>query len=55
MEYQWWCAGVSGAEAMVKFMHAMKGGMLILVLPSFFVCAGITWMAYRRRDKFAGE
>lgn len=55
MAWQYWCAGVTGIEAMAKFMRAMFGGMLILVLPSFFVCVGITLMAYRRRDKFAGE
>jgi hypothetical protein len=36
-------------------MHAMLSGMLIMVVPSFFVCAGIAMMAYRRRNKSAGE
>ncbi|MEO8636643.1 MAG: hypothetical protein ABI587_15305 [Gemmatimonadales bacterium] len=55
MAWQYWCAGVTGIDAMIRFMRAMSGGMLILVLPSFFVCAGIANMAYRRRDTFAGE
>ena len=55
MAWQYWCAGVTGIEAMARFMRAMFGGMLILVLPAFLVCAGITLMAYRRRDMFAGE
>ncbi len=55
MIWQYWCAGVTGIEAMARFMRAMMGGMLILVLPSFFVCAGIAMMAYRRRNKFSEE
>jgi hypothetical protein len=51
----WQFAGANGAEAMMVFMRAMFGGMVILVLPAFAVCAGIGVMAYRRRDKFAGE
>jgi hypothetical protein len=50
MQWQWWCAGISGIDAMAKFMKAMMGGMLILVLPAFLICTGIAVMAYRRRD-----
>jgi hypothetical protein len=28
----------------------MLTGMVIMVVPAFFVCAGIAMMAYRRRD-----
>jgi hypothetical protein len=35
-------------------VHAMLGGMAIMVLPALFICIGIAIMAYRRRDKFAG-
>ncbi|MFI5209725.1 MAG: hypothetical protein ACHQ2E_04695 [Gemmatimonadales bacterium] len=55
MTFQWWCAGIAGVDAMASFMRAMLGGMLILVVPAFFVCAGITRMAYLRRNKFIGE
>lgn len=55
MTFQWWCAGVTGLDAMANFMRAMLGGMAILILPSFLVCVGITTMAWRRRNKFAGE
>jgi hypothetical protein len=55
MQSDWWCAGVTGLDAMANFMRAMLGGMVILVLPAFLVCVGITFMAYRRRDKFIGE
>ena len=34
-------------------VHAMLGGMVIMVLPALFICIGIAIMAYRRRDKFA--
>ncbi len=36
-------------------VHAMLTGMVIMVVPAFLVCAGIATMAYRRRDKSAGE
>jgi hypothetical protein len=57
MTTQWgyWCAGVVGIDAMGRFMHAMLGGMLVLVLPSFAVCVGISWMAWQRRDQFNGQ
>lgn len=55
MSWQYWCAGVTGIDAMSKFMYAMYSGMAILVVPSFAVCSGIAWMAYRRRHSFAGE
>ncbi len=55
MAWQWWCAGVLGVDAMAGFMRAMQSGMLILVLPSFLVCAGFARMAYRRRNQFAGD
>jgi hypothetical protein len=37
--------------AMPSSVHAMLAGMVIMVVPAFFVCAGIAMMAYRRRDK----
>jgi hypothetical protein len=55
MAWEYWCAGVTGIDGMARFMQAMYGGMLILILPAFGVCAGIALMAYRRRDRFAGE
>ncbi|MEO8031986.1 MAG: hypothetical protein ABJC74_17465 [Gemmatimonadota bacterium] len=49
-QWQWWCAGVVGADAMGRFMRSVLGGMLVLVLPSFFICLGIALMAYRKRN-----
>ena len=36
-------------------VHAMLPAMVIMVIPAFFVCAGIAVMAYRRRDKSSEE
>jgi hypothetical protein len=40
---------------MLPTVHSMLPAMAVMVLPAFFVCAGIAAMAYRRRDKSAGE
>lgn len=37
------------------FMGALMRGMVILMVPSFFVCLGITIMAYRRRNRSVEE
>ena len=34
---------------MMQLMRTMVGGAIILVVPAFAVCAGITYLAYRRR------
>ena len=41
--------------AMLPSVHAMLPAMVILALPAFGVCVGFTVMAYRRRNKSAGE
>jgi len=33
-----------------NFIQALKGGIFVLILPSFLICAGVTIVAYRRRD-----
>jgi hypothetical protein len=55
MVWQWWCAGVTGVDAMARFMSAMLGGMVILVLPSFAIVSGMSVMLYRRRDTSGNE
>lgn len=40
---------------MMAFMHAMFSGMAILIIPPFAICCGFTWMAWKRRDRFAGD
>ena len=37
---------------MSAFMHAMLGGMLILIVPAFLICTGIAVMAYRKRNSY---
>jgi hypothetical protein len=36
-------------------LHAMLTAMAILVLPALFICLGITYMAFRRRDQSTGK
>lgn len=40
---------------MLPSVHAMLPAMLIVVVPAFLICVGISVMAYRRRDKSGGE
>lgn len=32
-------------------LNAMLAGMVIMVLPAFVICLGITYMAFRKRDQ----
>jgi len=32
-------------------VHSMLPAMLVVALPAFFICVGITLMAYRRRER----
>jgi hypothetical protein len=40
------------AGAGARFIAALRSGILILVIPPVLICAGITWMAYRKRNQF---
>jgi hypothetical protein len=31
---------------------ALRSGILILAVPPTLICAGITWMAYKKRNQF---
>lgn len=33
-------------------IHALRNGILILVLPPTFASVGVAFLAYRRRDQF---
>lgn len=44
-----------GHGGMAAFMHAMLGGMAVLILPPLVICCGFARMAWKRRDRFAGE
>ena len=41
-------AAASGA----RFIAALRGGILVLVIPPMFMSVGITVMAYRKRNQF---
>jgi len=36
-------------HVMMQLMRTMIGGAIVLVVPAFAVCAGVTYLAYRRR------
>jgi chromate transport protein ChrA len=35
-----------------RMIHALKSGIIVLVLPPMLICVGITWMAYKKRNQF---
>jgi hypothetical protein len=40
----------SAAASGPRSIQALRNGIFILIVPPFFICVGITWMAYRRRS-----
>jgi hypothetical protein len=40
------------ASAGARMIHALRGGILVLVVPPSFLSVGITILAYRKRNKF---
>jgi len=45
-------AAASGA----RFIHSLRDGILVLMIPPMFMSVGITWLAYSKRNDFrAGE
>jgi hypothetical protein len=38
-----------------RIIQALRGGILILVIPPILICAALTVMAYRKRNRFAEE
>ncbi len=47
--------GAQGPGDPPHFMGALMSGMVILMVPSFLVCLGITIMAYRRHKQSVEE
>ncbi len=35
-----------------RMIHALKSGIVVLVVPPMLFCVGITWMAYKKRNQF---
>ena len=43
------------AGAGERIIQALRGGILILVIPPILICTALTVMAYRKRNQFAEE
>jgi hypothetical protein len=43
------------AGAGERIIQALRGGILILVVPPILICTALTVMAYRKRNQFAEE
>ncbi len=35
-----------------RMIAALRSGILVLAVPPTLICAGITWMAYKKRNQF---
>jgi hypothetical protein len=40
------------ASGTTKLIQALRSGILVLMLPPLFLSAGITYLAYRKRNQF---
>ena len=43
------------AGAGTRIIQALRGGILILVVPPLLICTALTVMAYRKRNQFVEE
>ena len=43
------------AGAGQRIIQALRGGIIILVIPPILICTALTVMAYRKRNSFAEE
>ena len=43
------------AGAGARIIQALRGGILILVVPPILICTALTVMAYRKRNQFHEE
>jgi len=41
------------AGAGTRIIQALKGGIVILVIPPILICTALTVMAFRKRNRFA--
>jgi hypothetical protein len=39
------------ASATTKFIQALRSGIVVLIIPPLFLSAGITYLAYRKRNQ----
>jgi hypothetical protein len=40
----------SAAAAGSRAIHALQNGIIVLMVPPFFICSAITYLVYRRRN-----
>jgi hypothetical protein len=40
------------ASAGARMIHALRSGILVLIIPPMCLSVGITWLAYRKRYQF---
>jgi hypothetical protein len=40
----------SAAASGPRSIQALRNGIVVLAIPPFFICVGVTFLAYRRRD-----
>jgi hypothetical protein len=40
----------SAAASGSRSIHALRNGIVVLILPPFFICTGISYLVYRRRN-----
>jgi hypothetical protein len=43
------------AGAGARIIQALRGGILILMIPPILICTALTVMAYRKRNQFSEE
>jgi hypothetical protein len=44
-------AAASGA----RFIHSLRDGILVLIVPPMFMSVAITWLAYSKRNQFRSD
>jgi hypothetical protein len=40
------------AKSGSRMIKALRSGIIMLAIPPTLICAGITWMAYKKRNQF---
>jgi hypothetical protein len=40
----------SAAASGSRSIHALRNGIVVLMIPPFFICTGISYLVYRRRN-----
>jgi hypothetical protein len=40
----------SAASASSQLIAALKNGIFVLIVPSFLICAGVSYITYRKRN-----